>query len=178
MPPLILMPKVAILLVILAIAAMYFCKHFKIGQKSRVINPVVDDADPWLTYTCTAPLPPFDRVPNPPVAEMLYASPACTTFSRAEEAQKFKCRIVFKGTPKGDPRENDFAEYEEAAKEEFAMLRKSGVLKNLELTDSRGQRATPDVSEESITLRYCGLDSSELLEKQVDNRKGKKKIHT
>ena len=83
-----------------------------------------------------------------------------------------------RGTPKGDPRENDFAEYEEAAKKEFAMLKKSGVLKNLELTDSRGQRATPDVSEESITLRYCGLDSSELLEKQIDNRKGKKKVHT
>ena len=136
------------------------------------------DADPWLTYTCTAPLPPFDRVANPPVAEMLYTSPACITFSRAEEAQKFKCRIVFKGTPKGDPRDNDFAEYQEAAKKEFAMLKKSGVFNNLELTDSRDQEATPDVGEESITLRYCGIDSSDLLEKQIDNRKGKKKVHT
>ena len=113
----------AILLVTLTIAAMYFCKHFKGGQKSRAINPVVDDVDPWLTYTCTAPLPPFDRVPNPPEAEMLYTSPACTTFSRAEEARKFKCRFVFKGTPAGDPRDDDYAEYQQAVKKEFAKLK-------------------------------------------------------
>ena len=104
----------------------------------------------------------------------------CVLYSR--RGSKFKCRIVFRGTPKDDPGENDFAEFEEAAKTEFARLKKSGVLKNLELTDSRSrgqvQEATPDVSEEIITLRYCGLYTTALLEKQIDSRKGKKKVHT
>ena len=162
-----------------------------------MIDPRMTPVDPWLTMTSTAQLLTDDGATNAQQAEMPYTSPACFTYSsvkcrhcrfwnlpsgEADEAQKLKCRIVFRGTPKDDPDEDDWAEFEEAAKKEFAQLKKSGVLKNLELTDNRSrgqvQEATPDVSEEIITLRYCGLYTTALLEEHIDSRKDKKKVHT
>ena len=183
----------AILLVILAIAIKYFCKFFRIGQKNKVVDPWMTSVDPWLTSAFSEDGAPTDAQQ----AEMLYTSPDCITFPSVEcrhcraridpsdEADKnpnLRCRILFRGTPKDDSDEGSWAEYEKAVKEEFAQLKMSGLLRNLELIDnsSHGQapEATPDASNELITLMYCGFYTTALLEQHIDSRKDKLKIHT